>query len=140
MIPYWFGYALPPSRHTIENAVRLSFWGAGLGSLYCSCVRDRSPYKLEGTYQDQPFTMEWAPMDFLTVRVHSPEINESVLERSATMSGALQLALEQMLDHKPHATYTDTDGDHVIEWRVRGLKDRWAELQASGVKYLETYS
>lgn len=127
MTPYWFEKPMPASRHTIESAVRLSFWGAGLGGMFVTCMQENAPYQCNGVWRDFAFTFEWLPNDYLTLTMK--EANQELLE-----------VFERVLGHKALAAYRDASNMVVVEWRVRGLKTRFGELQARGAKELEKLS
>ena len=127
MTPYWFEKPLPASRHTIENTVRLSFWSAGLGGLFVTCLQEHAPYNCSGVWHDATFTMEWMPNSYLTLTMKEP--NKELLE-----------SFEKVLGHKALAAYRDANNMVVVEWRTSGLRARYGELQTSGVKELEKLS
>ncbi len=128
MTPYWFAKQLPPSRHGIENAVRLAFWAAGFGDTYVTCVQAEPPIKCTGTWRStHPFTIEWVPMDYFIIRLREPD------------NDAFD-AFERVLGHRATVAYRDTNEDVVIEWRVRDAGTRYAELEQAGVKDLEKLS
>lgn len=128
MTPYWFTKQLPPSRHGVENAVRLSFWAAGFGDLWVTCVNPEPPVKCQGLWQStEPLTFEWVPKQYLTVRMKQP--NQAILD-----------AFQRVMGHKAFAAYRDQTGDVVIEWRVQDLDARYSDLSNSGVQELERLS
>jgi hypothetical protein len=128
MSPYWFIKELPPSRHGIENAVRLSFWAAGFGDMWFTCTATEAPYKCQGLWRStEPLTIEWVPKQYLLVKMKQP------------IQDALD-AFERVLGHKALAAYRDENGDVVAEWRVQEAADRYVELEKSGVKDLERLS
>ncbi len=128
MTPFWFTKELPPSRHGIENAVRLSFWAAGFGDLWVTCVQPESPFKCQGLWSStEPLTLEWVPKEYLIVRMKQP--NQAALD-----------AFQRVMGHRAFAAYRDQNGDVVIEWRVRDLDARYTDLEKSGAKELERLS
>lgn len=128
MTPYWFTKELPPTRHGIENAVRLSFWAAGFGELWFTCVNAEPPFKCQGLWRStEPLTLEWVPKDYLLLRMKGP--NQEVLD-----------AFERVLGHKAFAAYRDESGQVVAEWRVQEVDTRFADLGKSGVQDLERLS
>lgn len=128
MTPYWFTKQLPPSRHGVENAVRLSFWAAGFGDLWVTCVNPEPPFKCKGLWQStEALTIEWVPKAYLTVRMKEP--NQTVLD-----------AFQRVMGHKAFAAYRDQTGDVVVEWRVTDPDARYADLTKSGVQELERLS
>ncbi len=128
MTPYWFSKQLPPSRHGIENAVRLAFWAAGFGDTYFTCVQAQPPIKCTGTWRStHAITLEWVPMEYMTVRL--PEPDNDAFD-----------AFERVMGHRATVAYRDTNGDVVIEWRVKDGETRYAELEQAGVKDLEKLS
>ena len=127
MTPYWFEKPLPSSRHTIENMVRLSFWGAGLGGLFVTCLQENAPYRCSGVWHATSFTMDWMPNAYLTLTMKEP--NKELLE-----------SFERVLGHKAFAAYRDGNNMVVVEWRTSGLKARYSDLEGSGVQELEKLS
>jgi hypothetical protein len=128
MTPYWLTKQLPPSRHGIENALRLAFWAAGFGNTWFTCTQAEPPYRCNGLWNStEPFTVEWAPKDYFTLRLKQP--NQAALD-----------AFERVLGHKALAAYRDGGGDIVVEWRVGNPSGRWLELQQAGVRDLEKLS
>jgi hypothetical protein len=128
MTPYWFTKELPPTRHGIENAVRLSFWAAGFGNMWFTCIETEPPYKCAGLWRStESLSLEWVPKQYLLVKMKQPD------------QGALD-AFERVLGHKAFAAYRDEKGDVVAEWRVHDSDERYAELEKSGVKDLERLS
>ncbi len=127
MTPYWFAKQLPPSRHAIENAVRLAFWGLGFGDTYFTCVQPEPPIRCIGTWRStHPLEIEWVPLDYFILRMN--EADNDAFD-----------AFEQVLGH--HATVAFRDGDKVIvEWRVKDGQARYAELEQAGVKDLQKLS
>ncbi len=125
MTPYWFSKQLPASRHAIENAVRLAFWGAGFGDTYFTCTEAQPPIKCIGTWRGtHPFSLEWVPMDYFICRMDQAD------------NDAFE-AFERILGHHATVAYRDTNGEAVVEWRVRDSDKRYAELEQAGVKDLE---
>ncbi len=128
MTPYWFTKQLPPSRHGIENALRLAFWGAGFAETYFTCVQAEPPVKCTGTWRStHPLTIEFVPMDYFIVRMKEPD------------NDAFE-AFERVLGHRATVAYREDSGDVVIEWRVKGADGRYAELEQAGAKDLERLS
>jgi hypothetical protein len=128
MTPYWFTKELPPSRHGIENAIRLSFWAAGFGDLWFTCLDTEPPYRCQGLWRSaEPLTLEWVPKEYLVVKMKQP--NQNALG-----------AFERVMGHKAFAAYRDENGEVVVEWRVQGPNARYAELEKSGAKDLERLS
>lgn len=128
MTPHWFTKELPPSRHGIENAVRLSFWAAGFGDMWFTCTDMAPPFKCNGLWRStEPLTLEWVPKEYLVVKMKQP--NPDALR-----------AFERVLAHKAFAAYRDQNGDVVVEWRVSEMDSRYAELTKSGASDLERLS
>jgi hypothetical protein len=128
MTPYWFTKELPPTRHGIENAVRLSFWAAGFGDMWITCVDTAPPFKCQGVWRStDSLTLEWVPKEYLLVRMKQP--NQDALT-----------AFERVLGHKAFAAYREQSGDVAVEWRVKGMDDRYADLKNSGAQDLERLS
>ncbi len=128
MTPYWFAKQLPPSRHGLENAVRLSLWASGFGDSYITCAKAEPPVKCQGLWRSvQPFSIEWVPLEYFALRLQEP--NTEILE-----------AFERVLGHRALAGYRDQNGDVVVEWRVNDPDGRYAELQQGGAKDLERLS
>lgn len=128
MTPYWFTKELPPTRHGIENAVRLSFWAAGFGDMWVTCVETEPPYKCQGLWRSaESLDLEWSPKQYLLVKMKQP--NRDALG-----------AFERVLGHKALAAYRDEGGDVVVEWRVQDPDTRYADLEKSGARDLERLS
>jgi hypothetical protein len=128
MTPYWFSKRLPPSRHGIENAIRLAFWAQGFGESYFTCVQPEPPVRLAALWKsDQPVNVEWNPGDYFQITMKEP--NKEALE-----------AFERVLGHRALAAYRNDKGDVVVEWRAQDPEKRWNELAQSGVKDLERLS
>lgn len=119
----WFMSDLGPSRHTIENEMRLAFWEAGFKRLWFTCVQDHSPIQCKGKWRDTDFTVEFEPKKFLSLKMKEP--NQDLLK-----------GFERVLGHPALAAYR-TNGDVVVEWRVHDGAARFQELQSSGAKELE---
>lgn len=124
MSPSWFFTEFPPSRHGIENELRLSFWKAGFGQMWFSCTQDELPYECQGRWHDKDFAIEWEPKRFLTLKMN--EVNDDLLD-----------AFQQMLKHKALAAYRNGGGTVIVEWRVQDADARFRELQTSGATELE---
>jgi hypothetical protein len=124
MSAQWFFADFPPSRSAIENALRLTFWKAGLTRMWFSCVKETAPFECRGEWGDVAFTMEWEPKDYLRLKMQAP-------------SQELLNAFERVLRHKALAAYKNGDGRVVVEWRARNADARYQELQTSGVSNLE---
>jgi hypothetical protein len=128
MTPYWFTKELPPTRHGVENAVRLSFWAGGFGDMWVTCINPEPPCKCQGLWHSaDPLTLEWVPKQYLLVRMKQP--NQDALD-----------AFQRVIGHKALAAYRDENGDVVVEWRVGDANARYSELENSGVKDLERLS
>jgi hypothetical protein len=128
MTPYWFAKKLPSSRHGIENAVRLAFWAAGFGDTWITCAQAEPPIKCQGLWKSsEPFSIEWVAMDYFLLKMKAP--NQDLLQ-----------AFERVLGHRALAGYRDANGDVVVEWRARGARERWDELEKSAPKDLEKLS
>jgi|GEM_PF-695128 len=126
--PYWFAKKLPPSRHGIENAIRLAFWAHGFGETYFTCLNPEPPIRLTGLWKSTvPFDVEWVPNEYFRVTMKEP--NKDLLE-----------AFERVLGHRALAAYRNDKRDVVIEWRVHNPEERWNELSKSGVPDLERLS
>ena len=119
----WFLSELPPSRHTIENEMRLAFWNAGFKQMWFTCTQDQPPIACAGEWRGKEFTVEFEPKKSLTLKM--PEANQDLLE-----------AFERVLGHHALAAYRD-NGSVVVEWRVHDADTRFQELQTSGAKELE---
>ena len=120
----WFFTQFPPSRHGIENELRLAFWKAGYGQMWFSCTKDAPPFEVDGHWHDKNFTVEWQPKDIL--RLQMKEASEELLD-----------VFQRMLKHKALAAYKNEGGNVVVEWRVKDADTRFQELQSSGVSELE---
>ena len=120
----WFFTQLPPSRHGIENELRLTFWKTGFGGMWFSCTKDEPPYECDGTWRGTRFSLEWNAADYMLLKM--PEANQPLLE-----------AFQRVLKHKALAAYRNGGGRVVVEWRVKGADVRFQELQASGAGELE---
>ncbi len=124
MSPNWFFTEFPPSRHGIENELRLAFWKAGYGQMWFSCSKDEPPYECAGHWHDKSFTIEWEPKNYLTLKMKEPD--DDLLD-----------AFQRMLKHKALAAYRNGGGTVVVEWRVKDADARFQELQTSGAAELE---
>jgi hypothetical protein len=124
MTASWFFTQLPPSRHAIENELRLTFWKAGVGKMWFSCTKETPPFECDGTWGDKRFTIEWATGDYLLLKM--PEVDQALLD-----------AFQQVLKHKAVAAYRNGGGHVVVEWRVKGADARFQELATSGAGELE---
>jgi hypothetical protein len=120
----WFFTQFPPSRHGIENALRLAFWKAGYGEIWFSCTKDAPPYECVGTWHKQDFTIEWEPKNYLFLKMK--DADEELLD-----------AFQRMVKHKALAAYKDTSGRVVVEWRVKDAPARIQELETAGAPELE---
>lgn len=123
MSALWFLTPLPPSRHTIENEMRLAFWEAGFKQMWFTCVKDHAPIDCIGQWRDASFSVAFDPRESLTLKMKEP--NQDLLK-----------GFERVLEHRAVAAYR-ADGDVVVEWRVHDADARFKELQASAVKDLE---
>ena len=120
----WFFTQFPPSRHGIENALRLAFWKAGYGEIWFSCTKDAPPYECVGNWHKQDFTIEWEPKNYLFLKMKDPD--EELLD-----------AFQRMVKHKALAAYKDPSGRVVVEWRVNDAPARIQELETAGAAELE---
>lgn len=120
----WFFTQFPPSRHGIENELRLAFWKAGYGEMWFSCTKDAPPYECVGHWHNQDFTIEWEPKNYLLLRMK--EADDDLLD-----------AFQRMIKHKALAAYKNGGGSVVVEWRVKDADMRLQELQTSGAPELE---
>jgi hypothetical protein len=128
MTPYWFSKQLPPSRHAIENAIRLAFWAQGFGNSYFTCTHPEPPIRCSGLWESSvPVDVEWVPLDYFQVQMKEP--NKDALE-----------AFERVLGHRALAAYRNGNGDVMVEWRARDPEARWRELEASAPQDLERLS
>ena len=119
----WFFTNYPPSRFTIENELRSKLWMAGFKGLWVSCLKDTSPYQVQGNWNSHDFVMEWEPKNCLLLKMKAP--NQELLS-----------AFERALRHKALAAYKNPEGV-VVEWRTRNQDARFDELKSSGVTELE---
>ena len=124
MSPTWFFTQFPPSRHGIENELRLAFWKAGYGEMWFSCTKDTPPYECVGHWHKQDFTIEWEPKNYLLLKMKDAD-------------GDLLDAFQRMVKHKALAAYKNSGGRVVVEWRVKDADTRLQELQNSGALELE---
>jgi hypothetical protein len=120
----WFFTTFPPSRHGIENELRLTFWKAGFGQMWFSCTKDQPPYECDGRLGDKTFSIEWRPGTYLLLKM--PEADEGLLD-----------AFQRILKHKALAAYKNDGGTVVVEWRVGDADARFQELQSGPVPELE---
>lgn len=120
----WFFTELPPSRHTIENEMRLAFWNAGYKQMWFTCTKDHTPIECVGKWRDQDFVVEFEPKKSLALKMKEP--NQDLLH-----------AFEHVLSHKALAAYKNGGGKVIVEWRVKDTDARYQELQSSGAKELE---
>ncbi len=120
----WFFAELAPSRHGIENELRLSFWEAGYGQMWFSCTKDEPPYECDGRWNAKTFAVEWEPADYLLLKLKEPD--EEILD-----------AFQRILKHRALAAYRNGGGQVVVEWRVKDADARFQELQTGGATELE---
>jgi hypothetical protein len=120
----WFFTELPPSRHTIENEMRLAFWAAGYKQMWFTCTKEHSPIECAGKWRDQDFFVEFEPKKSLVLKMKQPD--QEVLQ-----------AFERVLNHKALAAYKNGGGKVLVEWQVKDAEKRYQELQSSGAKELE---
>jgi hypothetical protein len=120
----WFFTRFPPTRHGIENELRLAFWKAGYGQMWFSCTKDAPPYECVGHWHANDFTIEWEPQNYLLLKMK--DANEDLLD-----------AFQRMIKHKALAAYKNGGGSVVVEWRVKDADARVQELQDAGAKELE---
>ena len=119
----WFTMNFPPSRHAIENELRLAFWSAGFGQVWITCTKAEAPYQCQGLWADNSFQVEWEPRQYVQLKMK--EANQTVLE-----------AFEKILKHRALAAY-QSDGGVIVEWRTQGGNARFEELQSQGVAELQ---
>jgi hypothetical protein len=119
----WFVMTFPPSRHAIENELRLSLWSAGYGNVWITCTDPEAPYKCNGRWDDKNFQVAWEPRTFVTLKMKEP--NQPLLE-----------AFERVLKHRALAAYK-SNGDIVVEWRTQDAGKRFDELQSQGARELQ---
>lgn len=119
----WFLSELPPSRHAIENEMRIAFWNAGFKQMWFTCVKDQAPIECAGRWRGKDFTVEFEPKKSLALKMKEPD--QALLE-----------AFERVLGHRAVAAYR-VNGSVVVEWRVKDADARFQELQSSGAKELE---
>lgn len=121
--PSWFFIDLPPSRHTIENEMRIAFWNAGFKQMWFTCTKDQSPFECMGKWHGTDFTVAFEPKKSLELRMKEP--NQALLE-----------SFERVLGHRALAAYRD-GGSVVVEWRVKDAEARYQELVKTGAKQIE---
>ena len=119
----WFLSQVPPSRHAIENELRLSFWRAGYGQMWFTCTQDQPPFECHGLWNAIDFNVEWEPRKFVLLKMKEP--NQELLA-----------AFERVLKHNALAAYRNGNGI-VVEWRAKNPDARFQELRASNVQDLE---
>ena len=119
----WFLSDLAPSRHTIENEMRLAFWNTGYKQMWFTCVKDQSPIECNGKWRDKSFSVAFEPKKSLALKMQEPDQE-------------LLAAFERVLGHRALAAYRD-NGSVVVEWRVKDGDVRYQELQKSSAKELE---
>ncbi len=122
-MPNWFTIKFPPSRHAVENELRLALWGAGFAPVWITCTKAESPYECGGRWGDKTFQVEWAPRDYVVLKM--PEPNQQLLE-----------AFEKTLKHRALAAY-QSNGAVLVEWRVKDGVKRFEELERQGAKELQ---
>ena len=120
----WLFTDYAASRAAIENDLRATFWRGGFKGMWFSCTKDKSPFECQAEWNGAPFVMEWEPQACLLLKMKTP--NKDLLT-----------AFEKFLGHKALAAYKNSDGNVVVEWRVKDAGARYQELQASGVAALE---
>jgi hypothetical protein len=114
---------LPPSRHAIENEMRIAFWNAGFKQMWFTCTKDQAPIECAGRWRGKDFTVAFEPKKSLALKM--PEPNQDLLN-----------AFERVLGHRALAAYRD-NGTVIVEWRVKDANARFEELQKGGAKELE---
>ncbi|MBI3914052.1 MAG: hypothetical protein HY327_07685 [Chloroflexi bacterium] len=122
-MPNWFTTNFPPSRHAIENELRLALWSAGFGQVWITCTKAESPYECTGSWQGTAFQVEWEPRTVLMLKMKEP--NQKLLE-----------VFERVLKHRALAAY-QSNGMVVVEWRTQSAAARFQELQSSGAQELQ---
>jgi len=123
MTTSWFFMDLPPSRHAIENEMRIAFWNAGFKQMWFTCTQDHSPIECNGRWRGKDFIVAFEPKQSLALKMKEPDQD-------------LLGAFERVLGHRAVAAYRD-NGSVVVEWRVKDAEARYQELQSSGAKELE---
>lgn len=127
MTTSWFFMDLPPSRHAIENEMRIAFWNAGFKQMWFTCTQDQSPIECNGRWRGKDFTVEFEPKQSLALKMKEPD--QELLN-----------TFERVLGHRAVAAYKNGEGKVVVEWRVKDADARYQELQKSGAKELERLS
>ncbi len=122
-MPNWFTMNFPPSRHAIENELRLALWSAGFGQMWITCTKADAPYECGGLWQGASFQIEWEPRQYVMLKTKEP--NQKLLE-----------AFERLLKHRALAAYQNADGV-VVEWRAQDATARFTQLESSGAKELQ---
>ena len=122
----WFLSDLAPSRHTIENEMRLAFWNAGFKQMWFTCTKDQPPFEVNGQWHSKNFAVAFEPKKSLALKMK--DADQELLS-----------AFERVLGHRALAAYRD-NGSVVVEWRVKEAQMRFEELQKSGAKELERLS
>ena len=120
----WFLSQPTPSRHSIENEMRIAFWNAGFKQMWFTCTKDQPPIECSGAWRGKDFIVEFEPKKSLTIKMKEPD--QELLQ-----------AFERVLAHRALAAYKNGDGKVIVEWRVHDADARYGELQKSGAKELE---
>ncbi len=124
MSAHWLFADFPRSRFAIETELRQTFWKAGWGKVWFTCLQDTPPFECAGSWNDTAFAIEWQPKTYLRLKMPAP--NQTLLD-----------AFERVLKHSALAAYKQNDGSVVIEWWINNPDARYRELQSSGVHSLE---
>src|SRR5438067_209912 len=111
---YWYETNPGMNLYDISEHLRQSLWRYGLGTAWVQATRAEPPYTAEGRWHDVLFSLEWAPQQYVILRMSA---NEKDIEQ----------AISTVLGFKPLFRYTD-GVQQVYEWRQAERAARWNEL------------
>jgi hypothetical protein len=112
----WF-YNEPEHRpYYIEERVNQTLWANRLGSIYLDCVRAEPPFRMEGEWKGINVVIEWLPKTWFTLHT---SVEEPTLLR----------AFAQVLQFPPTLSFSDEEGDFVVEWHRTDAAKRLQEVK-----------
>jgi hypothetical protein len=133
----WFLDQPGHNKYDIEVHVQRSFWHNGFGQAFFRCTKAEPPYKCVGFWRGQEVELEWTPRQWLTLSMQ--KFDASMVDG---VSGVIRL--EPSLRYTVEAAQNGQAGEAeevagtearvVVEWRVRNVTQRLAELGRAGVR------
>lgn len=103
----WF-YTEPEHRaYLIEERVNQSLWANRINGAQLKCIQAEPPFRMTGTWNDLPITLEWVPNEYviLTAESEHPRID------------SLLIGLKEVLGFVPTISYVTPENAFVAEWR-----------------------